>query len=272
MVGCKKSWAFANFIDRFRRRIDGWSLRYLPIGGKEVFVKSILQSILVYAMQYFELPKLLCRKLEDILLAKIGFYPSFTWRSICNARNLIADGVLWKIGNRIKEVLRFIHGYVQEVNLCKEKLGGSDVLARDSRGEIRGAETYLIEDVADAFDAFIAEARACEKSLLFTRMMGFWCLVVERNSLTVIKKLQSRVEDKSIFRPIIHHIRDLEHYFKKVVYLFILRSINDAAHTMAAEGQRSQRSGFGVDGVPASVMRFVEKDWRSWMQTNQRLS
>lgn len=67
MVGCKKSWAFANFIDRFRRRIDGWSLGYLPIGGKEVFVKSILQSILVYAMQYFELPKLLCRKLEGIM-------------------------------------------------------------------------------------------------------------------------------------------------------------------------------------------------------------
>ncbi|XP_017648057.2 uncharacterized protein LOC108488279 [Gossypium arboreum] len=102
MVGCKKSWTFANFIDRFRRRIDGWSLRYLSIGGKEVFVKSILQSIPVYAMQYFELPKLLCRKLEDILLAKIGFYPSFTWRSICNARDFIADGVLWKIGNGIK--------------------------------------------------------------------------------------------------------------------------------------------------------------------------
>lgn len=116
------------------------------------------------------------------------------------------------------------------------------VLARDFRGEIRGAETYLIEDVADAFDAFIAEARACEKSLLFTRMMGFWCLVVEGDSLTVIKQL------------------------------FIPRSVNDAAYTLAVERRRSQRSGFGVDGVSASVTRSMERDWRSWMQTNQRLS
>ncbi|KAK5824377.1 hypothetical protein PVK06_019148 [Gossypium arboreum] len=61
------------------------------------------------------------------------------------------------------------------------------VLARDSRSGIRGAETYLIEDVANVF---IAEARACERSLLFARMMGFRFLVVEGDSLTVIKKLQ----------------------------------------------------------------------------------
>ncbi|KAK5774762.1 hypothetical protein PVK06_042618 [Gossypium arboreum] len=103
-------------------------------------------------------------------------------------------------------------------------------------------------------------------------MMGFRCPVVEGDSLTVIKKLQARVEDKSILRPIIHHIRDLEHYFEKVVYLFIPRSVNDAAYTLAVERRRSQRSGFGVDGVSASVTRSMERDWRSWMQTNQRLS
>ncbi|KAH1065086.1 hypothetical protein J1N35_030073 [Gossypium stocksii] len=36
---------------------------------------------------------------EDILSAKVGSYPSFTWRSICGARDLIVEGVLWRIGN-----------------------------------------------------------------------------------------------------------------------------------------------------------------------------
>ncbi|KAG8488535.1 hypothetical protein CXB51_016304 [Gossypium anomalum] len=36
---------------------------------------------------------------SDILSAKIGSYPSFTWRSICSARDLIADGILWRIGD-----------------------------------------------------------------------------------------------------------------------------------------------------------------------------
>lgn len=40
MVGRKKSWAFANFIDRFRRCIEGWSLRYLSMGGKKISSKQ----------------------------------------------------------------------------------------------------------------------------------------------------------------------------------------------------------------------------------------
>ncbi|XP_052886937.1 uncharacterized protein LOC128295414 [Gossypium arboreum] len=129
MVGRRKNWAFANFLDWFRRRIAGWSLRYLSMGGKEVFVKSVLQSTPVYVMQCFTLPKILCRKLEGIMnkfwwssnksnkgihwsnwdalckpksvggLAKIASYPSFTWRSICSARDLIAKEILWRIGN-----------------------------------------------------------------------------------------------------------------------------------------------------------------------------
>lgn len=143
------------------------------MGGKEVFVKSVLQAKPLYVMQCFLLPKSLCQKLEgimnkfwwtsnksakcihwsiweqlckakyaggmgfkdlflfnkaliakqvwrilsqpncllakvlkaryypftDILSAKVGSYPSFTWRSICSARELIADGMLWRVGN-----------------------------------------------------------------------------------------------------------------------------------------------------------------------------
>ncbi|KAK5777258.1 hypothetical protein PVK06_045225 [Gossypium arboreum] len=67
MVGRNKRWAFANFVDRFRQRIKSWSLRYLSMGGKEVFIKAILQANPVYVMQCFALPKTLCQKLEVIL-------------------------------------------------------------------------------------------------------------------------------------------------------------------------------------------------------------
>ncbi|KAH1074286.1 hypothetical protein J1N35_026614 [Gossypium stocksii] len=142
------------------------------MGGKEVFIKSVLQALPVYAMQCFALTKEICRKLEsimnkfwwtnsksakgiywstwdelckpkcdggmgfrnlflfnkallakqvwrilsqpncllakvfkaryfpksDILSAKVSSYPSFTWRSICGARDLIANGLFWRIG------------------------------------------------------------------------------------------------------------------------------------------------------------------------------
>ncbi|KAG8485814.1 hypothetical protein CXB51_019151 [Gossypium anomalum] len=173
MVGQKKTWAFSNFADRFRKRVEGWSLRYLSIYGKEVFIKSVLQAIPLYVTQCFLMSKSLYRKLEgimnkfwwtgnktskgihwsrwellckpkdvggmgfknlflfskaflakqvwrilshlncllakflkaryhpysDILSVKIGSYPLFTWRSICNARELIVNGILWRVGN-----------------------------------------------------------------------------------------------------------------------------------------------------------------------------
>lgn len=44
----------------------------------------------------------------------------------------------------------------------EDKITTTEVLARDFTGEIVGAETYLIEEVADAF---VAEALACERAL-----------------------------------------------------------------------------------------------------------
>ncbi|KAA3487436.1 reverse transcriptase [Gossypium australe] len=172
MVGRRKTWALASFVGRFRKHVEGWSLRYLSMGGKEVFIKSVLQATPIYAMQSFLFPKCLCRKLEsimnsfwwfnnktlkgihwscweklckpkckgglgfkdlvlfnkvllakqvwrilsqphcllarvlkaryfpfsDILSAKVGSYPSLTWRSICSARELIEERVLWRVG------------------------------------------------------------------------------------------------------------------------------------------------------------------------------
>lgn len=67
MVGRRKKWAFANFVDRFRKWVEGWSMRYLSMGDKEVFIKSVLQSTSIYAMQCFLLPKSLCKTLEGIM-------------------------------------------------------------------------------------------------------------------------------------------------------------------------------------------------------------
>ncbi|KAH1082009.1 hypothetical protein J1N35_021770 [Gossypium stocksii] len=129
------------------------------------------------------------------------------------------------------------------------------VLAKDSEGEVVGAETYLFEDVVDAF---VAEARACERAILFAVGKGFWRLLVERDSLTVIKKLKTKREDRSIVRSIIQHICVLENFLEKVSYIFIPRLVNGAAHTLALEGRRRQISGLWTEGVPESI-RMV---WR----------
>ncbi|KAH1037987.1 hypothetical protein J1N35_039730 [Gossypium stocksii] len=67
-----------------------------------------------------------------------------------------------------------------------------------------GACTYPSRDVVDAF---VAEARVRERAMLFVAAMSFRRLLLEGDSLSIIKKLNSEGEDRSFLRPIIHNIR-----------------------------------------------------------------
>ncbi|KAK8301885.1 hypothetical protein V6Z12_D04G051000 [Gossypium hirsutum] len=93
MVGRLKKEAFQHFKDRFKRCIDSWNVRFLYQGGKEVFIKSMLQTIPTYAMQCFLLPSSLCKELESImykfLWQKIGGMGGMHWCSsaaLCNSK------------------------------------------------------------------------------------------------------------------------------------------------------------------------------------------
>ncbi|KAH1064911.1 hypothetical protein J1N35_029898 [Gossypium stocksii] len=355
MVGRKKNWAFANFVDRFRKRINDWNVQYHSVG--------------------------------DILSIKVGSYPSFTWRSICGARDLIVEGIIWRIGNGTRvNILNdpWLPGLENSINTWNKELIGSlvdknqfkrilaipinsneledmvvwkheatgefsvksgyqvlltelnqninynppnaknyidfykalwtiqippkllmfsalfarksrrtriicfgrvesydscgvtfksrwlmlgvpqiskvmtitgklylslyrlygtveTILARDYKCEIVRASTYAVENVVDAF---MPKARACEKAIFFFAVdMGFRRVILEWDSLTVIKKLKTSVEDKSILRSIIHNIRFIEKNFERVSYLFIPREFNKAVHTLAFG--RKEKARFG---------------------------
>ncbi|KAA3484647.1 reverse transcriptase [Gossypium australe] len=66
IVGKRKKESFPNIKDKVNQRLRQWSTRFLSKGGKEVFIKSVLQAIPNYAMNCFLLPKSFCEELEAI--------------------------------------------------------------------------------------------------------------------------------------------------------------------------------------------------------------
>ncbi|KAA3484080.1 reverse transcriptase [Gossypium australe] len=199
----------------------------------------------------------------------------------------------------LQEILGFLKGYSQELNLNREiflpsfrylvneiwkppdvgfiklnfdaafqndiKLAITAVLARNSARDIVGAETYLFKDVTDAF---VAEARACERALILAAALGFRRLVLEGDSLTVIKSIKKRQNDKSVLQLITQHFFFLEASFEEISYLFVPRLVNDATHTLALEGRRMEAFRVWSNGVPDSVQTLALKNNLAW---NHRL-
>lgn len=66
-VGQRRKMAFQALKDRLKQKINSWSIRHISQGGKEVFIKAILQAIPTYAMSCFLLPKTFCVEMENII-------------------------------------------------------------------------------------------------------------------------------------------------------------------------------------------------------------
>ena len=67
-VGTCKNGAFKFLKDRFWNKVKGWMEKLLSAGGKEVLIKSVAQSVPVYSMSCFKLPRGLCEHINSLIL------------------------------------------------------------------------------------------------------------------------------------------------------------------------------------------------------------
>ena len=66
-VGSSKNGAFKFLKDRVWSKVKGWMEKQLSTGGKEILLKAAAQSIPVFAMSVFCLPKGVCKDITDLI-------------------------------------------------------------------------------------------------------------------------------------------------------------------------------------------------------------
>uniref|UniRef100_A0A803Q666 Reverse transcriptase n=1 Tax=Cannabis sativa TaxID=3483 RepID=A0A803Q666_CANSA len=109
-MGRSKNAILGFLKDKMIKKIQSWETRFLSKAGKEVLIKSVAQSLPSYAMNGWRLftneNSLVAQVYKaryfpkgNFLQAELGSNPSFIWRSILEAKDLIKIGVVRTIGD-----------------------------------------------------------------------------------------------------------------------------------------------------------------------------
>jgi hypothetical protein len=69
MVGIKRSDHFMYLLERVNLILQGWKEKLLSMGAKEILLKAVVQSIPVFAMGLFKIPKSICKEITDAMAA-----------------------------------------------------------------------------------------------------------------------------------------------------------------------------------------------------------
>ena len=67
IIGKSKTQVFAEVKERVGKKLAGWKGKLLSIWGREILIKVVAQAVPTYTMSCFQLPKTLCKDLENLM-------------------------------------------------------------------------------------------------------------------------------------------------------------------------------------------------------------
>ncbi|XP_074342398.1 uncharacterized protein LOC141679917 [Apium graveolens] len=81
IIGRNKNVVLGYLKERMQKRMEGYDKKILSKGGKEILLKSVVQTVPSYAMGMFLLPKKLCSEMESLMC-------KFWWRNSAKAKGI----------------------------------------------------------------------------------------------------------------------------------------------------------------------------------------
>ncbi|KAK8996593.1 hypothetical protein V6N11_081860 [Hibiscus sabdariffa] len=109
-------------------------------------------------------------------------------------------------------------------------------------------------------DHFQAEALACLVAVTFAKDLDFTRVIIEGDSLTIIKKRASEAIDVSLVSPTVADIKEVAKVFQDAGFNFVHREANVAAHTLAQEGKMYNGPMYWIEEAPPRSTFAAEKD------------
>ncbi|MBA0577075.1 hypothetical protein Golob_024426 [Gossypium lobatum] len=158
-----------------------------------------------------------------------------------------------KVSKSGKEISRFVSGYIQELDGIgktydgKSKESAAGIVARNNEGKVLLSCSMIYKHVATPF---AAEALASRKAIKIGKEMKWRKIIIEGDSLSIIKKCRSNIPDKSKVCAYINDIHKLQSSFQECRFEHVPRVVNSLAHMIAKATLRDKRILYLVEGVP----------------------
>ncbi|KAA3466986.1 reverse transcriptase [Gossypium australe] len=153
------------------------------------------------------------------------------------------DAVKWKSPSGQTVKINFDGAFDE-----RSKLSASGVVVRDRYGFVLLASTELHKGVVSAF---VAEAIACCRATQVALDINREEVIIEGDSLSIIKKCNTKGLDKSQVGSYIHDIHELKSKATNIRFEFVHRSGNHLAHILATETLRRGEKIYLENRVPS---------------------
>ncbi|MBA0756448.1 hypothetical protein Gogos_020650 [Gossypium gossypioides] len=230
--------------------------------------------------------------LSRVIQSSVGFFAALYGQSGeigtqgCIRRNARVHKKVSKSG---KEIVNFVHSYILELNEIETKRpkvfpvvskwkhppdqfvkinfdaayverssqSALGIVARNSEGKVLLACSKIHNQAASAF---AAEAITCRSATQLGIDMKWENIIIEGDSLSIIKKCRTKSHDKSLIGAYIHDIQQISLKTQKCSFEYIPRTANCLAHSIVTETMKSNKEVYLIGKVPEYAEKLNERD------------
>ena len=130
-------------------------------------------------------------------------------------------------------------------------------MVRDENGLVLGS---CSKRLPQAYSAVEVEAMAAATVLIFTNDIGVRGVILEGDSLAVIKALREGEQPLSPTGPLLEHVRMYSQRFETVLYSHSKREGNSVAHSLARYANSISDFLVWMEDVPPHIQSLVQVD------------